>query len=216
MSRSVFYWECLGQSYPFDPSKTYLIYFKGCYCPPTRGHFDTVKRFIDLGPNIHVMIHQIGSSRRHGVPYHLNQEIWETYIDKLLPPDRVHLIRYNSNEDILDMDIINSIDTVIYLRGNEDYDIHHTEKSNRERFRSIIRRLNRRGVKMDFYYVQRPDVRQLSATKFTRTLIRTKKRCRRKGCSCKYKKLKFFMPTDLPEETTMRLVRKMQSYHLTV
>ncbi len=214
MSNSAFYWESLNQSYPFDPTKKYLIYFKGCFCPPHRGHFDAIKTFLDIGLNIHVMIHQIGSERRHGVPYHLNREIWQTYIDELLPTDRVHLVRYNDVDDILDLSIINTINRVIYIRGNENYDISSTESSNRHKFSSTIRKLNRIGIQMDFYYMNRPESHNLSATKFTKTLIRTKKRCRRRNCNCKYKKLKFFMPTNLSENTVMDLVKNLQRHYL--
>ncbi len=215
-TKSTFYWECLDQNYPFNPHKKYLIYFKGCYCPPTRGHFDTVKRFTDMGSNIHVMIHQMGSQRRHGIPYHLNKEIWETYIEELLPQNQVYLIRYESSEEILELPNIDYFDTVIYIRGNEHYNIKKTQRSNLNRFRSIIRRLNRRNIRMDFYYLKRPDTKKLSATKFTKMLIRTKKRCRRDNCNCKYKKLKFFIPTDLSEDSAMRIINDIQEHYLIV
>ena len=215
MAESVFYWECRGQSYHFDSTKKYLIYFKGCYCPPTRGHFDTVKRFIDMGPNVYVMNHQIGSKSRHGVPRHLNREIWKCYIRELLPPDRVHLVAYESYDDIINLNrIIDTVDTVIYIRGNEGYDIIETEKLMHNRFRSLIKQLNRMEINMDFYYLDRPHAHKLSASKFIQMLIRTKKRCRKRNCNCSYKKLKFFMPFDLPEEVAMKLVRKMQSNYL--
>ena len=103
MNDSKYYWECMGQNYPFRSDKKYLIYFRGNFSPSHRGHFKTVERFIKIGENIHVMIHQIGSEKRHGVPYHLNREIWQTYIDKLLPQNRVYLVRYYCSEDIFDL-----------------------------------------------------------------------------------------------------------------
>ncbi len=128
MTSSSFYWESLGQEYPFDPSKKYLIYFKGCFCPPHRGHFDVVKDLMMKGKNIHTMIHQMGAESRHGVPKRLNREIWRLYINELLPADRVHLIQYNSTLDILDLNFLKTFDTVVYIRGNEGYEVNATEK----------------------------------------------------------------------------------------
>jgi hypothetical protein len=214
MSKSKFYWECLGQTYPFDSDKTYLIYFKGCFCPPTAGHFNTLKQFTDKGSNIYGMVHQIGSERRHGVPYYLNRKIWKTYIDELLPSERIYLTRYSSMYDILDLPIIDSIDTVIYIRGNEDHDIKYTEKNNLKNFKGIINKLNERGINMDFCYLDRPLAHKLSASKFIKNLIRTKKKCKRPGCDCKYRKLKYYMPSKLNPNVAMSLVEKLQQHYL--
>ena len=213
MNSPIFYWECLGQTYPFDKNKKYLIYFKGGFCPAHRGHFGVVKMFTGLGNNISVMIHQIGSKRRHGVPYKLNKEIWRTYINELLPHNRVYLTRYDSFDDIYDLNIINNIDRIIYIRGNEGHDIKETENNNKYRFKYDVKRLANMGIGIDFYYLNRPNADSLSATKFISKLISTK-RCKRRNCNCRYDKLKFFFPENLTKGTILRLVYKLQRYYL--
>nr|QBK91482.1 MAG: hypothetical protein LCPAC302_01020 [Pithovirus LCPAC302] len=213
MKNTKFYWESKGQFYQFDSNKKYLMYYKGGFSPVTRGHFKTVKHFTNIGSNVHVMIHQIGSEKRHGVPEYINREIWETYIDELLPKDRIYLVQYDTLEDILYIPNLDQFDQVVYIRGNEDFNISRTEKSNKKRFKYVINGLNRRGIGMDFYYINRPEIGVLSATKFVKYLIKTKK-CKRFYCKCKYKKCKFFFPKDLNKDTAMDIINKLQSYYL--
>ena len=217
MGKSSFYWESLNQKYVFNPRKKYLIYFKCCCCPPHRGHFETIKKLVDMGPNVYAMVHQIGSERRHGVPYNLNRKIWKTFINELLPRDRVFLKKCNNLGEINDViDRIDGIDTVVYIRGNEDYDINQTERSTRSRFKRIKQQLNYSGIKLDFYFADRPLKNKLCATNFIRNLIKTSGRCKRPGCNCKYKKLKYFFPRDLDETIVMNLVRELQRNNLIV
>ena len=213
MKKTEFYWECEGQFYQFNPGKRYLIYYKGGFSPVTRGHFKTVKRFTDVGSNIYVMIHQIGSEKRHGIPEYLNKEIWKIYIDELLPKERIYLIKYTSIDDILDIPNFDQFDQVVYIRGNEDYNISRTERSNKYIFKHVINKLNKRGIGMDFYYLNRSDIKVLSATKFVKKLIKTK-RCKSPDCKCKYKKCKFFLPEELDKEIAMNIINKLQAYYL--
>ena len=214
MTSSSFYWENLGQEYPFNPYKKYLIYFKGCFCPPHRGHFNMVKQFTDKGDNIHVMIHQMGSESRHGVPKRLNREIWRFYINELLPTDRVHLIQHYSTLDILDLDILNQIDTVLYIRGNEGYEIDATKERDLRIFRRIISNLKRMNIDMDFYYMDRQSVDTLCATQYVKTLIKTRGRCKKQGCDCKYERQSYFMPEGLHRDTVLMIGRKLQKRDL--
>ncbi len=212
MTKAKFYWECLGQEYRIDPNKKYLVYFKGAFSPPHRGHYGMVERFSKFN-NVHVMIHQM-KTHRHGVPYELNRKIWKTYINELLPKNRIHLVKYKSLNDIYNL--VNNInfDKIIYIRGNEKYNIFKTERSTLSRFDDIM---NRTNVGFDFFYVDRPHVKTLSATKFVRELINNKnKRCYRKYCNCKYKKLKYFFPENLPQSTAINIINKLQRHYLSV
>ncbi len=211
-----FYWECLGQKYPFRKDKTYLIYYRGCFCPPHRGHFNTVKEFTDIGSNVHVMVHQIGSSSRHGVARSLNRKIWKTYIEELLPVERTHLVKYRGKEDILDLEILNKVDTVIYVRGNEGQDIDMTQKWDLQNYASFMKKLSRRGISMDFVYLDRPLVEVLSATVLTKTLIQIRKKCRNKKCECRYKQLRRFFPRGLRRQTILSLVAELEEQPLHV
>jgi hypothetical protein len=210
-----FYWECNGDEYPFRSDEKYLVYFKGGFTPCHRGHFETVQRFTKLDmDNIHVMIHQIGGNR-HGLPHEMSREIWKTYIRELIPDKNIFLIQYEGKDDILDLPGIEQYDRVIFIRGNENYDIDQTNNRNKERFRWLSKKLHRMGVALDFYYLERPHVKTLCATEFTRMLIKTK-RCINKGCSCVYKKLKYYFPHGLSRKIALRLAKKIQQYNLIV
>lgn len=114
-----FYWECLGQHVPYDPSKKYLFYFCGCFSPPHKGHFDQVKVALDSIPNSKIFIHQIGDESRHGVPFDISQRIWRTYIELLLPRDRVTLRPRESMQQLYEHRFLKEADVVVILRGHE-------------------------------------------------------------------------------------------------
>ena len=103
-------------NYEFDENKNYLIYFRGGFCPPTKGHVSLVEKYIDL-PNVKYFLHQIGDEKRHGVPYWLNRKIWKIYIHELFPKDKITLKKMGSSLEVLDH--IDNIDTVILIKGNE-------------------------------------------------------------------------------------------------
>jgi len=53
-----FFWECEGKEYIFDPNKRYLIYYRGNFSPPTKGHFSLVDKYIN-NYNVKYLVHQI-------------------------------------------------------------------------------------------------------------------------------------------------------------
>jgi len=187
--------------YEFDPDKKYLIFFRGNFGPPSRGHYSLVEKYIHL-ENVKYYISQIGSEIRHGVPYSLNRKIWKIYIKKLLPEERIILKRAHSMHDVLDE--IEGIDVVIFIRGREEEDIKAKEKERLERYNGIFRKLRKEGVKVDFLIIDRPEKNVLSATKFVEALIR--------GDS--YRKLKFFLPYNLPDEECKYIIRNLKKQNL--
>ena len=54
--------------YNFEPNLNYLIYYRGGFAPPSKGHFSLVEKY-DL-ENVHYFVHQIG-------------ENWPTYLYEL-------------------------------------------------------------------------------------------------------------------------------------
>ena len=190
-------------NYDFLPDKKYLIFFRGGFCPPTRGHFSLVEKYAHM-ENVKYYISQIGSEARHGVPYSLNRKIWKIYIKKLLPKDRIILKKAYSFDDVLDE--IEGIDVVIFIRGKEEEDIKAKEKERRERYENVFRRIRRRGVKVDFLIIDRPEKHVLSATKFIESLKR--------GDS--FSKLKFFLPENLPNEECKYIIRNLKKQNLKV
>ena len=69
---------------------------------------------------------------------------------------------------------------------------------------------------MDFFYINRDESSKLSATKLTKALIRTNKRCKKYNCDCRYEKLKFFFPDNLDKDITLNLIKQLQKHYLVV
>lgn len=55
-----------NKEFKLDPDKHYFVYYRGCFCPPTRGHFSVVQKWVQF-PNTTVYIAQLGEPDRHGV-----------------------------------------------------------------------------------------------------------------------------------------------------
>ena len=196
------------EKYWFDDRTNYLIYFKGCFCPPHRGHFNTVKRFLDLGDNIKVVINQMKSSR-HGVPYNLKRRIWKTYISELLDSERVMLRSYNSFDDILDEDL-SDIDTIISIRGIEDQTYRKVERKVKYNYIDICEQLSHYNIKLDFYYLERVTINKLSASEFTKTLINT----RYMNKENKYERCKQFLPLYLDKRIAIKIIEELATMNL--
>lgn len=181
--------------FKFDEYKNYLIYYRGNFGMPTAGHFSLVKKYIDL-PNVKYFIHQIGSEKRHGIPYFLNRRIWKIYISELLPKEKIILRKVESSLEILKY--IRDIDEVILIKGNEEIN-EEKEKDLEERYSHLRKSLRRKKVKFHFLIIDRPLLNQLSATKFTEAI--------KNDLPTDY-----FMPKDLPEKAKEYIVRKLKEY----
>ena len=190
-------------NYDFDPDKNYLIFFRGCFSPTTKGHYSLVEKYIHH-ENVKYYISQIGSEERHGIPYSLNRKIWKIYIENLLPKDRIILKKAYSFNDVLEE--IDGIDVVIFIRGKEEENTKAKEKERREKYENIFRRIRRRGVKVDFLIIDRPEKNVLSATKFIEALKR--------GDS--YNKLKYFLPEKLPDNECKYIIRHLKKQNLKI
>ena len=151
--------------YNFEPNLNYLIYYRGGFAPPTKGHFSLVEKY-DL-ENVHYFVHQIGE--RHNIPYEINRKIFKMYL-RLLKNDRITLERMGPSLDVLKH--IENIDVVIYLKGAETAEpLTYKEgrkiyKRLKERFRPLITELRKKDVKFEFLFIDRPKADRLSATKF--------------------------------------------------
>lgn len=191
--------------YEFQEDKNYLIFFRGCFAPATSGHYSLVEMYAHL-PNVKYNISQIGSEARHGVPYNLNRKIWKIYIKNLLPQDRIILKKAEGIYDVLDE--IENIDVVIYLRGNESDlgDLRYEEKERLYKYRHIIRKLKSRGIRTDFLIIDRPEKSVLSATKFVEALKN----------NASDKKLRFFIPGELPEDEFQYIIKKLKQQKLKI
>jgi len=172
-----FHWEQSNSFFTPDPDLNYIVYYKGCFCPPHAGHFNQVNILLQY-TNVKVIIHQKGGKSRHGVSKEINRQIWKYYIQKLLPKERVNLVQYTSehaNDGLLLIHPwIKSCDVLVILKGDEFEDQEIEEEQVLKRHRPIIKKLFGLGIKTIFYYTKRNhDI--MSASTFISRLIQYKK-----------------------------------------
>ena len=195
--------EFYYDNYNFEEGKNYLVLCRGCFCPPTKGHLSLVEAFIDR-PNVKYFISQIGSEKRHGVPYYFSRKMWEIYINELLPEhkNKIILKKFKSTYDVLDY--VDNVDVLIFLRGNEDDEKKSKEKERIRNYGTLIKRLKRKGVSFDFLFLPRPLLNTLSTTKFVEGILAKKST----------EELKFFLPKNLSTKTARKIIRKLRTFPL--
>ena len=205
MSHVTFYWESLNQHYHFNPNRKYMIYFRGCYCPPHGAHFKTIADFLYLD-NATFFIHQGGNHRRHGVPSELSRKIWKIYISELMPVDKTILMRRTRHEevDLAQHRSTREADVIVFIAGNENFDETITERSDREdKYRDVFKALKNKEVV--FLYLNRPS-NGVSATKFVQSLI-----LHPNERSSYFRK---YLPDGLSERAVSYIIRKLKECKL--
>jgi len=185
-----FIWERYGEQLDIKPHLQYLVYYRGCFCPPHIGHFDTASRYL-TGDNVRMIIHQIGN-QRHNVDKNINRYIWKVYIRELLSTKKIHLVQYNNNtKDILnDHPWLNNVDVVIIIRGDEADNVKIQERKNLESWADSINIFNMRNIDIVFHYTLR-NTEEISATTFINKLVKYKNKRIEKQHLYKY------LPTNL-------------------
>ena len=210
-----FYWECRGQKLAYDPAKTYLVYFGGCFSPAHRGHFNQIQDALQY-PNVHVMVHQIGDVRRHGVPYGLSSLVMKTYARELLGNARARLTikRRRSLAQVLEQVQKLKPDVLVVIRGaeKEKLNIAGAESTVLRRMRPLLTSLPRENCDCAFVYSERPLVETLSATRFTEALQKTW----HKDWASRYARLQPFFPVGLHPRVAKRLVQRLDRCKLVV
>lgn len=181
--------------YDFQENKNYLIFYRGCFAPPSRGHFSLVERFSSFD-NVKIYISQIGSERRHGVPYELNRKIWKIYISKLLPKEKIILKKAYTTGDVLTE--LKDIDVVVFLRGCEDGHERERERSRLKKYYPLLREIKKRRIKSDFLFIDRPEKNILSATKMIEAIKN------------RDNNLRFYFPKNLEENDFQYIIRKLK------
>lgn len=149
VKRINFHWERKFGRYKFDPNLRYVMYFKGCFCPPHRGHYSTIADIMRFNPNVRLVINQKGCEHRHGVPARINRMIWQIYINRLLPANRISLGRFNKKEAFINHPFIRSCDRIVIMRGDENFDFIETENKGNKSYRKILDELNKRNIELD-------------------------------------------------------------------
>lgn len=202
-----FIWERNGQYLHINENLKYLFYYRGCFCPPHKGHYSAAAKYLGKN-NIRMIIHQIGSER-HGISKNTNRQIWKTYINNLLPRNNVDLIQYDDDND----DCIRShrwfqeCDVLVILRGDEYDDIHERQQQELISWRSIINTCARHNKHIMFVYDIR-DSKNMSASTLIRDLILFKNK--RLVIESLYK----YFPENLDVTLKIRIINKLIEYHL--
>lgn len=169
-----FIWERNGQELNIDPNLKYLVYYRGCFCPPHNGHFEAASKYLGH-PNVRMIIHQMGGYR-HGVSKSTNRKIWQTYIEELFPNEKIHLVQYD--EETSDYPKyhpwLKKSDVLVIIRGDEYNDIESREQEDMYQWDSTIMRCKRNGIDVIFAYDTR-DAARMSASTFVEDINRYKR-----------------------------------------
>lgn len=203
----IFIWERKQEYITIYDDLKYLFYFRGCFCPPHKGHFLTIQRYLKY-PNVKVIIHQIGGER-HGVSKNMNRRTWQYYIKELLPEDRVDLVQYNSSTKNLPKghSFFKDTDVLVMLRGDETSNVREQEKLELSTKQSLISKCLKYETQLIFLYEKR-DHDKLSASSFIKNLIQY-----RKG---KYRLIDLYqyLPEMLPVDIKNKIINKLLRYPL--
>jgi hypothetical protein len=196
-----FIWEDEGRQMHMSKNKKYLLYFRGCSCPPHRGHLKTVTDFLrNKHVGVKVVIDHIASERRHGVPSHLSRAIWATFIRHCLPDvDVIHahgdFFRHDWISEISD------IDRVIVVRGDERMCEHsETERRFKHNWRSKLSSFHELGIEVFYYGGLREE--GISATDFVAEL----KNKRNRSSFL----IRRFLPVDVPHRVAVAIVHDLR------
>ena len=172
-----FHWEKLNQYIQIKPHLSYVFYYNGCFCPPHAGHFATASEYLKY-PNVQVIIHQMGTERRHGVPKRLNRQIWKFYIKRLLDARRIDLLYYSTMDKsslLQNHPWIKKADVIVLLKGDEYSDVKKTNNEVYKRYRNLLSIYGRTNKRLEIVYGTR-NHEKLSATTLVKRLLEYKQR----------------------------------------
>jgi nicotinic acid mononucleotide adenylyltransferase len=79
---------------PAGSGEKHLV-FGGCFCPPHRGHYESLVKQLPYFDHIHVYLYH-KADQRHGFSHDVNNAIWRIYLKTLKTQDRTKVsIRSN-------------------------------------------------------------------------------------------------------------------------
>lgn len=195
MKNVIILFEDITRELIIDPTKKYCLYYKGCFCPPHVGHFNNIKRYIENNNNVKIIVNQQASYGRHHIPSDLSINIMKTYINELLPVNRVSLVFRESKNNLINHKFIKEADVFVSLRGNEKkrkYEQHFLQSPtlgtkgtfgitikrdaqstiNNSYFNKVLLQKHKTVI---YYYIKR-DENGPSATAFTESIAKYKNR----------------------------------------
>ncbi len=205
-------WESLGHKYIPDPNLVYTIFINGCFCPPHKGHIESIKNAIEVfGPNTNIIVNQLGYSKRHGVPSEISKYMMQFYIEKIFGlSNKLKLFFREPNKNIFKNELVLNSDVVVFVRGDElgldehtNINIKLTNEYYIYKSRQVIKFLNKKGIKVDFLLQTRP-INQISSTIFVKKLMDVSK-----GVIKDTTPLFEFMPNELTLKDKIYLIKKI-------
>nr|QBK86642.1 MAG: cytidylyltransferase-like protein [Marseillevirus LCMAC102] len=178
---------------------SYLIY-AGCFCPPHKGHYDVIKKYVDSYDNIYIFIWDPEESR-HGVPAKMNQKVWKTWAQKL--GTNVHIILVDENDNPLLFSqnwVVNHVaenSKITFMVGSD-----YTEKrieNLQNSFEDIAKMQNKYYPNASYKQLTRS---KYSATDFVKCLKNPVKSCEN------------YIPEEMGKEWGKEYINKLRTYKL--
>jgi len=188
----------------FEPTKKYLIYFRGAFSPATRGHYDLIEPYKNM-ENVSVLLSQMKSSERHGLSFKKRLKIWSFYLRDY---KNVTISPMTSSNDLIPH--LKGIDVVVYLKGNENPKLIGQKSTKRflkaekdflKERSSLLPLLNEKKIHLVAQIFNRPAKNALSATKFIAAVKGNKRE----------EELRFFVPMHISEEEFHKIVSLLKN-----
>lgn len=215
-----FYWEDLNQQYHFNPNLKYCIYFKGCCCPPHKGHIKSIKDVVKKFPGCKLIVNQIGSANRHGTPTEFNSELLQKYLGICIKDTKYKYMLKASSKEVYKHRYVIDSDILIIIRGdeiktntiNKKYLVEIINKDREKSLQKHIKFLNNHKVKV-VWYISKRNVNKISATKFMEILNIYKNKILNGEQTQKdlYKVMKF-IPDELNYNEKKKIINQLIKY----
>lgn len=216
--KTEFYWEYLNQKCPYNPKLKYCIYFKGCCCPPHKGHLNSIKSAVKQFPGCKIIINHVCSASRHRVPIYFSSELFKKYLSIIFKKNELKYMLNVSSTEIFKNNFVTNSDCLIIIRGDEyttssrffnEKTINLKNEENKKRDKKYISFLNQKNIKVNYIFEKR-NTNLISATEFIKHLNIYKNKLSNNVESKKYlDKVKSFIPDELNSNEKYKIIKKL-------
>ena len=214
-----FYWEDLEEKYIIDRNKKYVIYFKGCFSPPTLGHINAIKKIIkDFGNDVKIIINQLGPKNKHNVDKEINQYILYKYIKTIFPNNNIAILFRGNNNNLINHPYLIGINYFVIVKGNEK-NINVENKKDIEliicnKIISYINLANMFEAKIIFIMHYRP-FELISTSRFIENLIQYKyKLINNEPIEDNIEQILKFIPQEICIKDAVKIINKLIACNL--
>lgn len=199
-----FIYSSANQEFKWDPNKNYLLYFRGCCCPPQKGHLNAITELLQNRTNMKIIIDQIADRGRHGVPRSLSVSIWKKFIKHCLPKNST-LLQNGHFFDSNYVPYVQDRDVIVFIRGDEGKSHFKVERKFKKKKQKVINQLKKLNKEIIYYSGKRKN--GLSATDFIRSL--------KKNHDFDTLKSKF-LPDQLNDRSAHKIIDRLQKCSLKI